>query len=60
VAADHRRMESRIVWMCVTVGSVLGGLAPEAWHASGFGVGALLGSAIGAILGLCVAIRING
>jgi len=53
-------MESRIVWMCVTVGSVLGGLAPEAWHASGFGVGALLGSAIGAILGLCVAIRING
>jgi uncharacterized membrane protein YeaQ/YmgE (transglycosylase-associated protein family) len=45
--------------MCVAMGSTVGGLIPQAWHASGFGLAALLGSVIGGIVGVWVAVRIS-
>jgi hypothetical protein len=45
--------------MSVAIGSGVGGLVPQAWHASGFGLAALLGSVVGGILGVWVAVRIS-
>ena len=53
-------VDKRVLWMCIAVGSTVGGLIPQAWNASGFGVAALLGSAIGGIVGVWVAVRISG
>lgn len=59
VVADKRAMEKRILWMCLVLGSTLGGFVPEAWGASGFGVASIVGSAIGAIVGVWAAARIS-
>ena len=53
-------MDKRVLWMCMAVGSTVGGLVPEAWHASSFGLAAILGSAVGAVVGVWVAARISG
>jgi uncharacterized membrane protein YeaQ/YmgE (transglycosylase-associated protein family) len=47
------------VALCFAVGSTLGGLVPEAWGASGLGVTAILGSVIGAVVGVWAAARIS-
>jgi uncharacterized membrane protein YeaQ/YmgE (transglycosylase-associated protein family) len=52
-------MEKRMLWMCLTVGSTVGGFIPEAWGASGFGVASIVGSVIGAIVGVLAAARIS-
>jgi uncharacterized membrane protein YeaQ/YmgE (transglycosylase-associated protein family) len=48
-----------MLWMCLVVGSTLGGFVPEAWGASGFGIASIIGSAIGAIVGVWAAVRIS-
>jgi uncharacterized membrane protein YeaQ/YmgE (transglycosylase-associated protein family) len=58
-AADKRTMDKRILWMCIVLGSTLGGFIPEAWGASGFGVASIVGSAVGAIVGVWAAARIS-
>ena len=45
--------------MCLAVGSTVGGLLPEAWGASAFGVSSLLLSALGAVAGVWAAARIS-
>jgi uncharacterized membrane protein YeaQ/YmgE (transglycosylase-associated protein family) len=57
--ADKQAMEKRMLWMCLTVGSTVGGFIPEAWGASGFGVASIVGSVIGAIVGVLAAARIS-
>ena len=57
--ADKQAVEKRILWMCLVVGSTLGGFVPEAWGASGFGVASIVGSAIGGIVGVWAAARIS-
>jgi hypothetical protein len=57
--ADKEAVEKRMLWMCLTVGSTLGGLIPEAWGASGFGVVSIVGTVIGAIAGVWAAARIS-
>lgn len=52
-------MDKRILWMCLAVGSTVGGLLPEAWGASGFGLESILGSAVGAMAGVWAAARIS-
>jgi hypothetical protein len=52
-------VDKRVLWMCIAVGSTLGALIPEAWGASGFGIAAIVGSAVGAIAGVWVAARIG-
>ena len=58
-SADTRAMDKRVLWMCLLVGSTVGGLVPEAWGASAFGAASLLFSALGAIAGVWVAARIS-
>ena len=52
-------MDKRVLWLCLVAGSTLGGLAPEAWGASGLGLASLVGSAVGAVAGVWVAARIG-
>jgi uncharacterized membrane protein YeaQ/YmgE (transglycosylase-associated protein family) len=47
------------MWLCLFVGSTVGGLLPEAWGSSAFGVASLLGSVVGAIGGVWAASRIS-
>jgi hypothetical protein len=53
-------MDKRVLWMCIAVGSTLGGLIPQAWGASGFGLAAILGSAAGGVAGVWLAARLSG
>jgi outer membrane lipoprotein SlyB len=53
-------MDKRVLWLCLAAGSALGGLLPEAWGASAFGVASLLGSVAGGVAGVWVAVRISG
>jgi outer membrane lipoprotein SlyB len=57
--ADTRRMDKRVLWLCLLAGSTVGGFVPEAWGASAFGVSSLLLSAAGAVAGVWVAARIS-
>ena len=52
-------MERRVIWLCVLAGSILGGLVPEAWGASGFGLAAFVGGAVGALAGVWAGVRIG-
>ena len=57
--ADEQAMEKRMLWMCLLVGSTVGGFVPETWGASAFGVASIVGSGIGAIVGVWAAARIS-
>ena len=57
--ADKQVVDKRMLWMCLVVGSTLGGFVPEAWGASAFGVASIVGSGIGAIVGVWAAARIS-
>lgn len=48
-----------MLWLCLLIGSAAGGMLPELWGGSAFGVASLLLSAIGAIAGVLVAARIS-
>ena len=52
-------MDKRVLWMCLLVGSTVGGMLPEAWGASAFGVASVMLSALGAVAGVWVAARIS-
>jgi uncharacterized membrane protein YeaQ/YmgE (transglycosylase-associated protein family) len=51
-------MDRRVIWIFVTVGSTVGGLAPEAWGASGFGVMSFALGLVGALAGLWLGVRL--
>jgi hypothetical protein len=53
-------MDRRIVWVCVGVGSAAGGLVPEAWGDSAFGVMSLAFGLIGGLTGLWLAAKLTG
>jgi hypothetical protein len=52
-------MERRVIWLCVLAGSILGGLVPQAWGASSFGLAAFVGGTVGAVAGVWAGIRIS-
>ena len=52
-------MDRRIVWIFVGVGSTVGGLLPEAWGGSAFGVASLALGCLGGIAGLWLAARLT-
>jgi hypothetical protein len=52
-------MERRVVWLFVLVGSTVGGMAPEAWGGSAFGMASILLSVVGGIGGLWLGVRIT-
>jgi hypothetical protein len=52
-------MERRVIWLFVLAGSIVGGLVPEAWGASSFGLAAFVGGTLGAVAGVWAGIRIG-
>ena len=53
-------MDRRIVWLFVLVGSTVGGLVPEAWGGSAFGVMSFALGLAGGLAGLWLAARLTG
>jgi hypothetical protein len=53
-------MERRVVWLFVAVGSTIGGLAPEAWGGSAFGLASLALGCLGGLAGIWAASRLIG
>jgi hypothetical protein len=53
-------VDRRIVWIFVGVGSTVGGLLPEAWGGSAFGVASLALGCLGGIAGLFFAAKLTG
>lgn len=51
-------MDRRLLWLCVLVGSTAGGLLPEAWGGSAFGLASLVLSAVGGLAGVWLAARL--
>lgn len=51
-------MDKRVIWLCVLVGSTVGGSVPEAWGGSAFGMASLLLGVVGGILGVWVGARL--
>lgn len=48
-----------MLWLCLLAGSTVGGMLPEAWGGSAFGLASLLLSGLGAAAGVWVAARIS-
>jgi hypothetical protein len=53
-------MDKRIVWIFVCVGMTVGGLAPEVWGGSAFGLASLVFGTLGGVAGLWCAARLTG
>jgi len=53
-------MDRRVVWICVAVGSTIGGLVPAAWGGSAFGLASLMLGCLGGVAGLWFAARLTG
>ena len=51
-------MDKRVTWLCVLAGSTVGGMVPEAWGGSAFGMASILLGIVGGIAGLWLAARI--
>ncbi len=58
--ADTPRMDRRVVWIFVGVGSTIGGLLPEAWGGSAFGLASLVLGCLGGVAGLWLAAKLAG
>ena len=48
------------MWLFVAVGSTIGGLLPEAWGASAFGLASLAFACLGGLSGVWAAVRLTG
>ncbi len=48
-----------MLWMCLFLGSTVGGVLPEAWGGSAFGLASLVLGAAGAVVGVMVAAQIS-
>jgi len=57
--ADIERMDRKILFMCITVGSTIGGYLPVFIGQSQFSVASILGGLVGGIAGVYVARRID-
>lgn len=59
VRADIGWMDRKILFMCITVGSTIGGYLPTFLGQSDFSVASLLGGLLGGVAGVFVARRID-
>ncbi|HKS77812.1 MAG TPA: hypothetical protein VJQ07_02970 [Gaiellaceae bacterium] len=53
-------MDRRVMWLFVAVGSTVGGLVPEAWGGSAFGLASLGLACLGGLAGVWAAFRLTG
>ncbi len=58
--ADASTMERRVIWICATVGGVVGSLVPGLWGGSGISLAAIAFSALGSVAGVVVGVRLTG
>lgn len=58
--ADDLLVDRSVVWIFIAVGSTVGGLAPEAWGGSAFGVASLALGCLGGLAGVWLAARLAG
>jgi hypothetical protein len=58
-ASDAPMVNKKVVFMCMAVGSTVGGYLPTFFGQSSFGLVSLLGSAVGAVAGVFAAQRID-
>jgi IS1 family transposase len=58
-AVDQSGMDRRVLWMSIAVGSTAGGFVPMLFGAGSLSMASLLGSVVGTIVGVWVAIRID-
>jgi predicted MFS family arabinose efflux permease len=47
------------IWLGIFVGSTIGGLIPELWHASAFSYTSVLFSGIGGLAGLWIGLKLG-
>lgn len=57
--SDPRMVDKKILWMCMAVGSTIGGYLPTLIGYSSLGAVSLLCSAVGGIAGVFAAARID-
>lgn len=51
-------MDRRVIWLCVLVGSTVGGVVPEAWGGSAFGMASIVLGVVGGITGIWLGARL--
>jgi len=49
----------RMIWIGATIGSTLGGLVPNLWHAGMFSMSGIVFSTVGGVLGIWAAYQIG-
>jgi hypothetical protein len=52
-------MDRRVMWLFVLVGSTVGGLLPEVWGGSAFGLASLALGCLGGIAGVWAAFQLT-
>jgi uncharacterized membrane protein YeaQ/YmgE (transglycosylase-associated protein family) len=57
--ADPAIMNKKVLWMCMAVGSTVGGYLPTFFGQGSFSLASIVGSGIGAVAGVFAAQRID-
>jgi uncharacterized membrane protein YjjB (DUF3815 family) len=57
--ADSTSMNKKVLWMCMAVGSTVGGYLPTYFGQGSLSLASILGSAIGGVAGVFAARRID-
>jgi uncharacterized membrane protein YeaQ/YmgE (transglycosylase-associated protein family) len=57
--ADPASMNKKVLWMCMAVGSTVGGYLPTFFGEGSFSLASIVGSGIGAVAGVFAAQRID-
>jgi outer membrane lipoprotein SlyB len=57
--ADSANMNKKVLWMCMAVGSTVGGYLPTLVGQGSFSLASIVGSALGAVAGVFAAQRID-
>jgi hypothetical protein len=57
--SDSRQVNKKVLWMCMAVGSTVGGYLPTFFGQSSFGLISIFGSLVGGVAGVFAAQRID-
>ena len=57
--ADPAGMNKKVLWMCMAVGSTVGGYLPTLVGQGSFSLASIVGSGLGAVAGVFAAARID-
>ena len=57
--SDPRTMNRKVLWMCMAVGSTVGGYLPTFFGQGSFSLASIVGSGLGGVAGVFAAARID-